>query len=132
MKHYLTHILKSDTSRGDVNKKVDHLLYSFEKFHNKYIIMPQQSLNSSFLEERLFVTVRSRPGFIKRESETICYLNSTFQLLHLNVLFRQFILNIDCYNMMNGQRKIQHFVHNYQKIIIMVELQKSFGEIYLG
>ena len=54
MKHYLTHILKSDTSSGDMNEKVDHWLDSFEKFHKKYIIMPSQSLNSSFLEESFY------------------------------------------------------------------------------
>ena len=51
MKHYLTNILKSDTSSGDMNEKVYHWLYSFGKFHKKYIIMPLESLNSSFLEE---------------------------------------------------------------------------------
>ena len=51
MKHYLTKILKSDTSSGDINEKVYHWLYSFGKFHKKYIIMPLESLNSSFLEE---------------------------------------------------------------------------------
>ena len=39
MKQYLTHILKSDTSSGDMNEKGDHWLDSFEKFHKKYIIM---------------------------------------------------------------------------------------------
>ena len=34
--------------------------------------------------------------------------------------------------MLNGMRKIQHFVQNYQKIMIMKDLQKRFGEIYLG
>ena len=57
MKHYLTHILKSDTSSGDMNEKEDHWLDSFEKFHKKYIIMPSQSLNSLFLEDSLFNTV---------------------------------------------------------------------------
>ena len=28
--------------------------------------------------------------------------------------------------------KSQHFVHNYQNIMIMKELQKKIGEIYLG
>ena len=51
MKIYLTHILKSDTSIGDMNEKVDHWLDSFENFHKKYIIMPSQSLNSLFIEE---------------------------------------------------------------------------------
>ena len=29
-------------------------------------------------------------------------------------------------------KKSQHFVHNFQKIMIMKELQKCFGEIYSG
>ena len=69
MKHYLTHILKSNTSSDDMNEKVDHWLDLFEKSHQKYIIMPSQSLNYSFLEESLFVTVRSTPGFINQENE---------------------------------------------------------------
>ena len=58
MKHYLTHILRSENSSGDMNEKVDHWLDSVEKFHKKYIIMPSISLNSSFLEESLFISVR--------------------------------------------------------------------------
>ena len=35
--------------------------------------------------------------------------------------------------MMNGlKRESQHFVHNFQKFMIFRELQKKFGEIYLG
>ena len=35
--------------------------------------------------------------------------------------------------MMNGlKRESQHFAHNFQKIMIFRELQKCFGEIYLG
>ena len=34
--------------------------------------------------------------------------------------------------MLNGMKKSQPFVHDFQKIIIMKELQKIFGEIYLG
>ena len=100
MKHYFTHTLKSDTSSGDINKKVDHWLNSFENFHKKYIIMPSQSLNSSFLEESLFITVGSPPGFINQEHETGCYLNATLQLLYFNVIFILLIINIDCYTMM--------------------------------
>ena len=46
-KHFFTNILKSDTSSGDIDEKLNHWLYSFEKFHKKYIIMPLQSLNYS-------------------------------------------------------------------------------------
>ena len=35
--------------------------------------------------------------------------------------------------MLNGlKRESQHFLHNFQKITILRELHKSFGEIYLG
>ena len=65
-KNYLTHVLKNDTSSGDMDEKVDHWLDYFEKFHKKYIIMPSISLNYLFLEESLFVTVRSPQDFINR------------------------------------------------------------------
>ena len=54
MKHYLTHILKNDTSSGDMDEKVDHWLDSSEKFHKKYIIMPSLSLNLLLIEESFF------------------------------------------------------------------------------
>ena len=35
--------------------------------------------------------------------------------------------------MLNGlKRESQDFAHNFQKIMILRELQKEFGEIYLG
>ena len=89
-----------------MDEKVDHWLDYFEKFHKKYIIMPSISLNSLFIEESLFVTVQSTLGFINRENETRCYLNATLQLLYFNVLFRQLVLNIDCYTMLNDNDKI--------------------------
>ena len=65
-----------------MNEKLDHWLDSFENFHKKYINMPLESLNSSFLEESLFITVPSPPGFINQENETRCYLNATIQMLY--------------------------------------------------
>ena len=50
MKKYSTHKLKIDTSSGDMNENVDHWLDSTEKFHKKYVIMPLESLNCSFLK----------------------------------------------------------------------------------
>ena len=66
MRNYLTNIIKSETSSGDRNEKVDHWLDSFEKFHKKYIIMPSKSFNYSFPEEVLYITLRSPPVFINR------------------------------------------------------------------
>ena len=63
-KQHLTHILNIDTSSNDMNEKVDRCLDSFENFHKKYIIIPSESLNYSFLEESFFITVQLPPGFI--------------------------------------------------------------------
>ena len=97
--------IKSDTSDGDMDENIDHWLDSFEKFRKKYIIMTSEPLNYSFIEDSWFITFRSPPGFINQENETRCDLNATFQMLYFNVLFRQLILNIDCYTMMIGLDK---------------------------
>ena len=68
MKPYLTNILNSNTSSGDMNEKIDHWLDSLENFHKKYIIMPLESFNSSFPEESLYISVWSPPGFINQEN----------------------------------------------------------------
>ena len=116
-----------------MNELVDDFLVTFEKFHKQYIIIPSLSLDPLFIEEKLFVQDRSPPGFFDSEKETRCYLNATFQHLYYNALFRELVFKINIYTTMNGmKREIQHFVHNFQKIMIFRELQKKFGEIYLG
>ena len=131
IKDYWTHVLKNDTWSGDMDEMVDHWLDSFEKFHKKYIIMPSLSLNLLLIEESLFVTVWSPPGFINPENETRCYLNSMFQLLYFNVLFRELVFKIDCYTMLNGLKKeSQDFVHHLKNIMIIKELQVWGGQDY--
>ena len=101
-KKYLTHILKSDTSSGDMNEKLGHWLDSFEKFYKKYIITPIESYNYSFPEESRYIAVRPTPGFINQENEARYYFNETIQLLYSNIIFRQLIPNIDFYTIMNS------------------------------
>ena len=133
IKYYWNRVLKNSTSSGDMYEMVYHWLVSFEKSHKKYIGMPSLSLNPLPIEESLFVTVWSPPGFINRENETRCCLNSTFQLLYFNVIFRELVFKINYYTMMNDlKRESQDFLHNFQNIMIMRELQKNVGERYLG
>ena len=54
-------------------------------------------------------------------------------MLYFNVFFRQLILNIEYYTIIIGlDLKNQHFAHNYKNIMIMKEIQKKIGEMYLG
>ena len=125
--------IKKDTPLFEINGLVDDCLVTFEKFHKQYIIIPSLSLDPLLLEEKPFITVRSPPGFFNPEKDTRFYLNATFQQLYYNVLFRELVFKINIYTTMNGlKRNIQHFAHNFQKIMIFRELQKKIGEIYLG
>ena len=78
---------------------VDDCLVKFENFQKQYIIIPLLSLNTLLLEEKLFITVRSPPGFNNQSNETRCYLNATFQKLYYNVLFRDLVFKINPYTM---------------------------------
>ena len=100
-----------------MNELVYDFLVTFEKFHKQYIIIPSLSLDPLLIEEKLFVTVRSPPGFFNPEKETICYLNATFKHLYYSVLFRELLFKINCYTMLNGLKTgSQYFVHNCQKL----------------
>ena len=115
-----------------MNEKVDHWFDSFENFHKNYVIMPLKSLNSSLLEESFYITVLSQPCFINRENEARFYLIATIQLLYCGVLFRKVILNNDCYTIIIRMDKKSTFFHHYQDIMILKELQRIFGDMYLG
>ena len=41
-----------------MKEKMDHWLYSFEKFHKYYYNVPTESYNSSFPEDSRYITVR--------------------------------------------------------------------------
>ena len=108
-----------------MDELLDLCLLSFEKFRKQYIIMPSLSLEPLLIEENPFVTVQSPPGFVNQENETRCYLNSTFHHLYYNVLFRDMVFKPNCYTMLNGLKTgSQYFVHNFQKDLNFMELQK--------
>ena len=80
--------------------------------------MPKYSYYYSFPEESRYIAVISPPGLIHIEIETSCHFNTITQLLYCNVLFRQLILKMDCYTMMNSMDKSnKQFAHNYQNIM---------------
>ena len=72
-------MFKKDTTIYTIDELVGDCLFTFEKFHKQYIIIPSLSLNPLLIEEKPFVTVRSPPGFVNQENEIRCDLNLTFQ-----------------------------------------------------
>ena len=124
IRQYLSNILIWDTQNFVRNKKMDYWFYSFRKYHLQYIIIPTEYSNSSVPEESRFIADMKPPGFINNKNKKRCYFNATIQMLYFDILFRQFILNIDCDNIMNFINiNNEKFSYHYQKILIVKELQ---------
>ena len=91
VKGYWSHVLTKNTTIFEMNELVDDCLFTFEIFQKQYIIILSLSLNPLLIEEKPFIIVRSPPGFFHPEKETRCYLNTTFQYLYYNVIFREMV-----------------------------------------
>ena len=117
--------IKKETTLFAMNELVDDCLVTFKKFHKQYIIIPSLSLDPLLIEEKPLFQVRSPPGFFNPEKETICYLNAIFQHLYHNVLFRELVLKINFYTMLNDLVSgSQYFVLDFQKIMISGSYRK--------
>ena len=79
VKVYWDRVLTKDTTLFEMNELVDDCLVTFEKFQKQYNTIPSLSLHPLLIEEKLFITVQSPPGFFNPEKETRFYLNATFQ-----------------------------------------------------
>ena len=125
VKGHWARVLKKDKTLFEMNELVDDCLVTFEKFQKQYIIIPSLLLDPLFIEEKPFVTFRSPPGFVNPENETRCYLNSTFQHLYYNVIFRELVFKINCYTMLDDLVSgSQYFVHHFQKIMVSGSYRK--------
>ena len=113
VKGYWARVLKKDTTLFEMNELVDDCLVTSEKFQKQYIIIPSLSLHPLLIEETPFTTVQPPPGLFNPVKDTRCYLNTTFQHLYYNVLFRELVFEINCYTMLNDLVSgSQYFVHN--------------------
>ena len=125
VKCYWARVINQDTSLFEINELVDDCLVTFEKLQKQYIIIPSLSLHPLIIEEKLFITVRSPPGFFNAEKETRCYSNAKFQHLYYNVLFRELIFKSNLYTMLNDLVSgSQYFVLDFQKIMISGSYRK--------
>ena len=75
----------------------------------------------------------SSSGLINQQNESRFYPNLTVQMKYYNIVFREFILIIDCeeifhYHNIDGKNFASHF----QKVVILQELQKMFELLYIG
>ena len=72
-------------------------------------------------------------GFMNGQYKSRCYVNSSFQVLFFNILFRTLIMNIYCEkNIGNMDNSSDDYRGYIQKIMILQVIQHIFGEILIG
>ena len=105
----------------------------FLHFNRTYIIQYKEKCDSKINEKIRHIPVITPSGFTIKIHESICYMNLTLQAQYQNIIFIEMILNIDCEYILNQLDTDDHdFILNQQKVVILEELQKIFGQIYIG
>ena len=72
-------------------------------------------------------------GFIDGQDESICYVNSPFQVLLFNIFLRRLIMNMDYENFIEHTNNSENDYRGYvQKIMILQVIQQIFCEMLIG
>ena len=133
MRQYFSNVLKWGTQSDDMKGEIYYWLYSFEKFHQRCIIIPTESYNYFVPEDSIYIAVITpQVSIIKKTKQDILSMQPTN--CYTTMLFLvKLILSINFHTMMTCiDKDNQHFsYHNYDSMIVKY-LQNICGEMYLG
>ena len=72
-------------------------------------------------------------GFRNGQDELGCYVNSSFQVIFFNILFKTLIMNIDCEMFLaNLDNSTDDYRCHLQKVMILQVVQQFFCEMLIG
>ena len=120
-------MLSINIDEANLEKKKNQLINDISELNNKYIIQCYNKTISNVPEEPRYISSMKPTGFINGQYESICYANSSFQVLSFNIFLRQVIMNID------HEKIIEHIDNSkddyefyIQKIMILQVIQQIF------
>ena len=97
---------------------MDEFINDKSDFNNTHIIKSRILPVSNTPEEELFMSSMTPIGFRNDQDELRCYVNSTFQVIFLNIYFRTLIMNIDCDRMLKLLTTLQMIIMvTYRKLL---------------
>ena len=112
---YLSGILSIDIDEADIENK-NQFINDIRGFNNKHILQCNNKTISNIPEEWCYISSMTPTAFMNDQDESRCYANSSFQVLFLNIFFRQVIMNIDCEknieHMDNIKDEYRGYIHN--------------------
>ena len=89
-------MLSIDIDETEPEKKTNQFINDIINFNNKHIIKCYNKTISNIPAEPRHISYTTPTIFINSQYESICYFNSSFQVIFFNILFRQLIMNTDC------------------------------------
>ena len=110
-----------------IYKRKQNIIHYSINFNKEHIIQCNNKTISDIPEEPRVISSMTPTGLINGQDDSICYVNSSFQVLFFNIFFRQLIMNIDCEkiieNMDNSEDDYRYYI---QKIMILQVIQLVF------
>ena len=74
-------VLSIDNYEADIGEKTNQFINDISNFNNKHIIQCNNKPISNIPEEPYYISSMTPIGFRNVQDESICYVNSTFQVL---------------------------------------------------
>ena len=127
LRKYLSGVLSIDNDEADLGKKTNKFINDISDFNNKHIIQCNNKPLSNIPEEPRYISSMTPIGFMNGQDKSICYDNSSLQLLFFDIFFRTLIMNIYCEKFIENLDNSTNDYNGYvQKIIILQVIQHFF------
>ena len=81
LRKYLSGILSTDHDEAYLENKTNQLINDISDFLNKHIIQCNNKTISNIPKEPRYIPSMTPIGFMNGQDESICYVNSSFQVL---------------------------------------------------
>ena len=88
LRKYLCVLISIVIDEEDLEKKKNQFINDIINFNNKHIIQCYSETKSNISEEPYYISSMTSTGFINGQYKSRCYVNSLFQVLFFDKIFR--------------------------------------------
>ena len=85
---YLGGLLSIIVDGSDIKNRTKQWINDISVFNNKHIIQYYNISKSNISEEPCYISCITTTGFVNGQDESRWYVNSSFQVIFLNIFFR--------------------------------------------
>ena len=132
-KYYMDGLLFMMFDEEYLTDIINRWFFHIWNFNKENVIQHYNITISNITEEERYLTRMTPNGLINGKYESICSVNSSFQVHFFNIYLRHLILNIDCDKITEYLEDSEdELSSNFQKILILRVVQHIFCEFLIG